>query len=556
MNYKIKEFVFKKLFKKKNINEILINIIENKKYVLLRNFNLWKEKCKKGKINKILKRIYSIYEKNDFVKDKIKRKILNLWFRKSIKKYLSENMKMEIQIIQNVPKKNVFKNEKSIKMLFFKKKINQFSLKFLINRKIKNSKKLYFDLWKRELKKLKNNKEENINLEEKNKNFEKIREYKTEFFEINLNVKNNENKNKETNVKTKTENKKYNLKVENLYNKLVNIFDKKNKKKLINRLIWISRIKSLKILTRNIPIYYEDYNLSKYLSLWREKTSFDTMNKTKKIQKFYKNYLGIKKIKEKDNINDLLKNILHRKQKREELDLLSSLKRWRKNNKLIILEKPSEKITRVIKNYLLKKKKNNDFKVAQIISEEFKPIYKSIQKEYLEKEKKNDKIKITKPQFVDSETQIDLNIIYNETGVQYDIDKIIENFEKQFKDIKNYNCQFNNNSKQLINDINIISSFNDKKKILNESFEILQREINDNKSKIEQITKNKIEHYNLEINSDFIQFPSKTLKKFKNNKIDNFLKITILKELNQKEKNEFLYDSKRLNNENLKSNDL
>ena len=556
MNYKIKEFVFKKLFKKKNINEILINIIENKKYVLLRTFNLWKEKCKKGKINKILKRIYSIYEKNDFVKDKIKRKILNLWFRKSIKKYLSENMKMEIQIIQNVPKKNVFKNEKSIKMLFFKKKINQFSLKFLINRKIKNSKKLYFDLWKRELKKLKNNKEENINLEEKNKNFEKIREYKTEFFEINLNVKNNENKNKETLVKTKTENKKYNLKVENLYNKLVNIFDKKNKKKLINRLIWISRIKSLKILTRNIPIYYEDYNLSKYLSLWREKTSFDTMNKTKKIQKFYKNYLGIKKIKEKDNINDLLKNILHRKQKREELDLLSSLKRWRKNNKLIILEKPSEKITRVIKNYLLKKKKNNDFKVSQIISEEFKPIYKSIQKEYFEKEKKNDKIEITKPQFVDSETQIDLNIIYNETGVQYDIDKIIENFEKQFKDIKNYNCQFNNNSKQLINDINIISSFNDKKKILNESFEILQREINDNKSKIEQITKNKIEHDNLEINSDFIQFPSKTLKKFKNNKIDNFLKITILKELNQKEKNEFLYDSKRLNNENLKSNDL
>ena len=556
MNYKIKEFVFKKLFKKKNINEILINIIENKKYVLLRNFNLWKEKSKKGKINKILKRIYSIYEKNDFVKDKIKRKILNLWFRKSIKKYLSENMKMEIQIIQNVPKKNVFKNEKSIKMLFFKKKINQFSLKFLINRKIKNSKKLYFDLWKRELKKIKNNKEENINLEEKNKNFEKIREYKTEFFEINLNVKNNENKNKETLVKTKTENKKYNLKVENLYNKLVNIFDKKNKKKLINRLIWISRIKSLKILTRNIPIYYEDYNLSKYLSLWREKTSFDTMNKTKKIQKFYKNYLGIKKIKEKDNINDLLKNILHRKQKREELDLLSSLKRWRKNNKLIILEKPSEKITRVIKNYLLKKKKNNDFKVSQIISEEFKPIYKSIQKEYFEKEKKNDKIKITKPQFVDSETQIDLNIIYNETGVQYDIDKIIENFEKQFKDIKNDNCQFNNNSKQLINDINIISSFNDKKKILNESFEILQREINDNKSKIEQISKNKIEHYNLEINSDFIQFPSKTLKKFKNNKIDNFLKITILKELNQKEKNEFLYDSKRLNNENLKNNDL
>ena len=555
MNYKIKEFVFKKLFKKKNINEILINIIENKKYVLLRNFNLWKEKSKKGKINKILKRIYSIYEKNDFVKDKIKRKILNLWFRKSIKKYLSENMKMEIQIIQNVPKKNVFKNEKSIKMLFFKKKINQFSLKFLINRKIKNSKKLYFDLWKRELKKIKNNKEENINLEEKNKNFEKIREYKTEFFEINLNVKNNENKNKETVVKTKTENKKYNLKVENLYNKLVNIFDKKNKKKLINRLIWISRIKSLKILTRNIPIYYEDYNLSKYLSLWREKTSFDTMNKTKKIQKFYKNYLGIKKIKEKDNINDLLKNILHRKQKREELDLLSSLKRWRKNNKLITLEKPSEKITRVIKNYLLKKKKN-DFKVTQIISEEFKPIYKSIQKEYFEKEKKNDKIKITKPQFVDSETQIDLNIIYNETGVQYDIDKIIENFEKQFKDIKNDNCQFNNNSKQLINDINIISSFNDKKKILNESFEILQREINDNKSKIEQISKNKIEHYNLEINSDFIQFPSKTLKKFKNNKIDNFLKITILKELNQKEKNEFLYDSKRLNNENLKSNDL
>ena len=556
MNYKIKEFVFKKLFKKKNINEILINIIENKKYVLLRNFNLWKEKSKKGKINKILKRIYSIYEKNDFVKDKIKRKILNLWFRKSIKKYLIDNMKMEIQIIQNVPKKNVFKNEKSIKMLFFKKKINQFSLKFLINRKIKNSKKLYFDLWKRELKKIKNNKEENINLEEKNKNFEKLREYKTEFFEINLNVKNNENKNKETNVKTKTENKKSNLKVENLYNKLVNIFDKKNKKKLINRLIWISRIKSLKILTRNIPIYYEDYNLSKYLSLWREKTSFDTMNKTKKIQKFYKNYLGIKKIKEKNNINDLLKNILHRKQKREELDLLSSLKRWRKNNKLIILEKPSEKITRVIKNYLLKKKKNNDFKVSQIISEEFKPIYKSIQKEYFEKEKKNDKIKITKPQFVDSETQIDLNIIYNETGVQYDIDKIIENFEKQFKDIKNYNCQLNNNSKKLINDINIISSFNDKKKILNESFEILQREINDNKSKIEQISKNKIEHYNLEINSDFIQFPSKTLKKFKNNKIDNFLKITILKELNQKEKNEFLYDSKRLNNENLKSNDL
>ncbi len=91
---------------------------------------------------------------------------------------------------------------------------------------------------------------------------------------------------------------------------------------------------------------------------------------------------------------------------------------------------------------------------------------------------------------------------------------------------------------------------------MNESFEILQREINDNKSKIEQITKNKIEHYNLEINSDFIQFPSKTSKKFKNNKIDNFLKITILKELNQKEKNEFLYDSKNLNNENLKNDDL
>ena len=80
--------------------------------------------------------------------------------------------------------------------------------------------------------------------------------------------------------------------------KIINsVISKIYKTKLINRLIWITRIKTLKILIRNISIYYEDSNLFHYFNLWREKSSFEMLKKTKKIQKYYKYYLGIKKKK-------------------------------------------------------------------------------------------------------------------------------------------------------------------------------------------------------------------------------------------------------------------
>jgi hypothetical protein len=112
------------------------------------------------------------------------------------------------------------------------------------------------------------------------------------------------------------ENKEIKKTNKNLLEILDYILNKKNKKKLIEGLKWISRIKTLKILTRNIPIYFEDYNLAHYFSLWRENTAFDTMNKTKKIQNFFKKYLKIKKKNTRNNLNDLLKNILQKKNKK------------------------------------------------------------------------------------------------------------------------------------------------------------------------------------------------------------------------------------------------
>jgi hypothetical protein len=309
-----------------------------------------------------------------------------------------------------------------------------------------------------------------------------------EDIKLKKDIKNKEEKGSQTERKKKR--KKIKKEQKNLPEIIDDIFNKRDKKILFNGLRWISRIKALKILTRNIPIYYEDHNLSKYFLLWRKNTAFDTMNKTKKIQQFYKNYLEIKKNKKENNKYDLLKNILQRKQKEEELDLLCALKRWRKNNKLMILKKPSEKITRTIKNYLLKKeKKSNPLKISQLVSEEFKPIYKSIGKYYFDesieiddKEKEDDKITINKPQYIDSETQMDLKIDYVETGVQYDIEieRIVDKFQKQLKDNQHYSSdirQIDDNSKKLIHDIPIVYSFQWYKPIMNESFQIIKREI-------------------------------------------------------------------------------
>ena len=471
LSYKVKEMIFRKIFKKRSLKEILICMIQNEKYIIHRWLNIWKQKLINEKNNRILKRIYFIYENKYLKKEKIKRKIINLWFRRVIQKNNIEKIstKMEIEIIQHVPQKNYSKfihqqtiSKGNIKEESFKLKnqLLQFILNNIFNKINKNNKKIFFEKWRNVFKILNDAKENDIiknyekkklpiaedmniykqedvtqfhNTNEYNNNDEKkekkdeindkimenqkegheefkvIEEEKQQSVTQNKNVQaeyndssnrittktkkdkkdkdriskkqpnqinefinepnitkekimindNNKLENENKDLK-KMQNKKQYLKGDessedeieesefeeikivtriikierekikkeefkllpdkdlnkaikktnkNLPQILDYIFNKKDKKKLIEGLKWISRIKTLKILTRNIPIYYEDHNLSHYFTLWRENTAFDTMNKTKKIQNFFKKYFTIKKKNTRNNLNDLQKNI-------------------------------------------------------------------------------------------------------------------------------------------------------------------------------------------------------------------------------------------------------
>jgi hypothetical protein len=160
LSFKVKKMVFRKILKKRNLKDVLISMIANEKYIIHRWLNIWKQKLIKEKNNRILKRTFHIYEKKELKKEKIKRKIINLWIRKVIQKINIEKVatKMEIEIIQHIPKKTypdftylqtISKEtvkEDSIKL---KKQLLQFFLKNLCNKINKNNKKFFFEKWKK-----------------------------------------------------------------------------------------------------------------------------------------------------------------------------------------------------------------------------------------------------------------------------------------------------------------------------------------------------------------------------------------------------------------------
>ena len=541
LNFKIKQYVFNKLFRKRSIKEILIEMIKNEKYVLHRWVNIWKQISQKEKRKAIIKRIFYIYERNDLKKGKIKQKFMDLWLRKVMNIKLNEKKclkEIDNKIYNQIQQKNLLNNDinfkkdknemnnKGVRILIMQKKFQQYSLKSLILKKIKDTKRNIFNLWKRNQKKSFDN---NINKDEINevKKLEN-KNSKGQLKKINLIENSNKflNENKEINNLEINEIKNETMEMDSqrknkskiLIEKINSIISKNYKKKLINRLIWISRIKTLKILIRNMSVYFEDSNLIHYFNIWREKSSFEMIKKTKKIQKYFKYYFSIKKNNKKIYMINLLKNILQKKQKREELNILSSLKRWKKNCVLSSLENPGNRINHVIKKYLLKKKnKSPKYEIEQIFTEEVKPSYNKINKDYYynneiklnEKDKKNN----NKPQFIDSETQIDINMI-NPGNEIHNNKLFINNFPKKIK--KNENDEF-------LKEITSMNSIPQKKKLymkyysdnLNEKSSIKKNENNYesdkpvfNKENIKQL-KNK----NYKINSYYFKIDGKNRNK-------------------------------------------
>ena len=523
LNFKIKKYVFNKLFMKKNIKDILIEMLKNEKYVLQRWVIIWKQISQMKKKKTIIKRLFYIYEKNDLKNGKIKGKFMNLWLRKVMKIKLNENSclkEIDDKNYKQIQQKNLLNNDinfkegkkemnnKGIRILIMQKKFQQYSLKSLILKTIKDTKRNIFNLWKRNGIKMFDNSinKDEINESEELKNkkikgqlkiltiIEKYNKSKNENIKLN-DLEKNETKKKIMETDSDKINKSKTL------IKIINsVISKIYKTKLINRLIWITRIKTLKILIRNISIYYEDSNLFHYFNLWREKSSFEMLKKTKKIQKYYKYYLGIKKKNEKYYMSNLLKNILQKKQKREELNLLSGLKRWKKNYILSSLAEPCNKITHKIKNYLLKKKNFfPKYEIEQIFSEEIKPLNNKINKDNyykneneLNEKERNNKI-INKLQFINSETGNSENKLPNNK-------LFINNFTTQIIDIKN---------EQFLNTMTLFHSYFEN---LNENYSKQNKENNSefenfifNKENIRKLkNKNyKINSYCFELNGNF-----------------------------------------------------
>ena len=538
LNYKIKKYVFNKLFKKRSTKEILIEMIKNEKYVLHRWLNIWKQISQREKIKVIIKRIFYIYEKKDLKKGKIKQKFMNLWLRKIMNIKLNEkNCLKEIdkKNYNQIQKKNLLNNDinfnndknemnnKGVRILIMQKKFQQYSLKSLILKKIKDTKRNVFNLWKRnQIKNVDNNiNNDEINEDEQlqNKNVKrqlkkftlieksnKILNENRELKDLKINGKKNET------IQLDSQNKN---KSKIIIETIGSIISKIYKNKLINRLIWISRIKTLKILIRNMSVYFEDSNLLHYFNIWRENSSFEMIKKTKKIQKYFKYYFGIKKNNEKNYLINLLKNILQKKQKREELNILSALKRWKKNCILSSLENPGNKINHIIRKYLLKKKnKSPKYEIEQIFSEEVKPSYNTINKDYyinemkLNKKEKNNNI-INKPKFIDSETQIDLNMI--NPGYELQNKKFfINNIPKK---------NTNNENEELLNEMTLLNSNQQKKQLINKYYfenlnENFSKNKNENNCEFDKFVLNKenikkIKNKNYKINSYYFKLDGK-----------------------------------------------
>ncbi len=264
-----------------------------------------------------------------------------------------------------------------------------------------------------------------------------------------------------------------------------------------------------------MSVYFEYSNLLNYFNIWRENSSFEMIKKTKKIQKYFKYYFGIKKNNEKNYLINLLKNILQKKQKREELNILSALKRWKKNCILSSLENPGNKINHIIRKYLLKKKnKSPKYEIEQIFSEEVKPSYNTINKDYyinemkLNKKEKNNNI-INKPKFIDSETQIDLNMI--NPGYELQNKKFfINNIPKK---------NINNENEELLNEMTLLNSNQQKKQLINKYYfenlnENFSKNKNENNCEFDKFVLNKenikkIKNKNYKINSYYFKLDGK-----------------------------------------------
>ena len=375
----------KNLFKK-NIKHKLANIMEKVSRILggkgLVVYKALQDCFYRNPFNKLVNNLKSIGQINQLkkIQPKIHDRLRKYYLPKALKKWKENTYDQTIKHTINLQK---FLREQYDKKMKKDKERREKLLSDIINKKIKNDKYklvLPLNIWKKQVKMEKMN-------EAANKIQNKFRE-------------------KLSNKKMK------NLKTMKKIIKLVNNFKKKTFIDVIKKVkdkkdVQEKRKKSLKITLSRKIFFNDKTNLRAYFNRWKKIVQKMKDNATR-IANAYRSYKARKERNRLEKINDIINKYFLKHEKKDNINVLSKLRKWNNkselmklNDKIVILQrffKP--KIAKIrndkFKQYFIDNSKNKIYKLLSLVGK-FNKLQQALNKPNLNrfmnnlKEIKNDK---------------------------------------------------------------------------------------------------------------------------------------------------------------------
>ena len=141
-----------------------------------------------------------------------------------------------------------------------------------------------------------------------------------------------------------------------VYKALQDILYRNPYDKFIENLKFLAKVKTLKKVQPKIHEKIKEYYLPLYLKRWKEKTYDVTVRQTKILQKFLRDQYAKKMERDRLRREELLREIVERKQKNNLYKLQLPFNIWNKKVKLAKMNEGATKIQNIFRKYLAKEK--------------------------------------------------------------------------------------------------------------------------------------------------------------------------------------------------------
>ena len=141
-----------------------------------------------------------------------------------------------------------------------------------------------------------------------------------------------------------------------VYKALQDILYRNPYDKFIDNLKFLGKVNTLKKIQPKIHEIIKEYYLPKYLKRWKENTYDVTVRQTKILQKFLRDQYAKKMERDRQRREELLFEIVQRKQKNNLYKLQLPFNIWSKKAKLANMNESATKIQNIFRKYLAKEK--------------------------------------------------------------------------------------------------------------------------------------------------------------------------------------------------------